>query len=112
MKVLEIRDRATYIPVIAVRLEPHNEHERYLLATAGYGTNPAEQAAFVLVSRINGGHCETNVDPHAWTGRTMPVAHRYIEQHFDELQPFDVVDVENILGETVSPKVSEALCDD
>lgn len=108
MKVLEIRDRATYIPVIAVRLEPRNEHERYLLATAGYGRNPAEQAAFVLVSRINGGHCEANVDAHAWTGRTMPVAHRYIEQHFDDLKPYDVVDVENILGETAERKKSEA----
>lgn len=111
MKILEIRDRATYIPVVAVRLEPRNEHERYLLATAGYGTNPAEQAAFVLVSKINGGHCQANVDRFAWvpSDRTMQVAHRYIEKHFDELNAYDVVDVEYILGETMAPKKSEAL---
>jgi len=44
-------------------------------------------------------------DPYNWDNpRTMGNAHRYIEQHWDDLQSNDVVDVEFILGERATPK--------
>lgn len=42
-------------------------------------------------------------------GRTMETAHKWIIQNFSGLQDGDVVDVEFILGETSTKKVSERL---
>lgn len=39
----------------------------------------------------------------------MCVAHQFIEDHFDELNDGEVVDVQFILGETKVPKVSESI---
>lgn len=38
----------------------------------------------------------------------MHEAHKYIQQHWDELQSGEVVDVEYILGETTVKKESDA----
>jgi hypothetical protein len=48
-------------------------------------------------------------DPYHWPRdpRTKPYAHVYIEAHWHDLKDGDVIDVEFILGETTSPKVSE-----
>ena len=47
------------------------------------------------------------IDVGAWGGRTYPVAHDWIINHWDELLDGDVVDVEFILGETDVRKQSE-----
>lgn len=110
-KTFEVRDSGTFIPVLAVKLEPGCEADRYLFGRAGYGTHPGQQAAYVLLCRIVGEHnhgCE--YDPEAWwrTGaRTLVVAHRHIVEHFDELPSGAVVCVEHILGERSEPKRSE-----
>lgn len=108
-KVLEIRDRGTYLPVLAVKLEPSNMHECGLLARAGFGPMPSDQAEYVVLSRINGGHGELNCDPYDWCDRTLKTAHNYIVRHFDDLKPFETVDVEYILGEKAFPASSEHL---
>ena len=41
--------------------------------------------------------------------RTMIVAHKFIKEHFDELETGDVIDVEYILGETDTQKMSERI---
>jgi len=46
-------------------------------------------------------------DPYGWKGRTMPVAHNYIIENWEEIRDGDVIDVEFILGETTVKKVSE-----
>jgi hypothetical protein len=49
-------------------------------------------------------------DPYDWVGdRTKPHAHQFIMEHWQELRDGDVIDVQFILGETDSPKVSEQL---
>jgi hypothetical protein len=101
-KIIEVRDRATYIPVLAVRMDPSNLHEARMLAGTGFGHEP-----LVSVARIGGGLGMMTCDPYDWGDRTMQTAHLYIVDHFDEIGEYDVVDVENILGETVRPKVSE-----
>lgn len=102
MKVLEIRDRATFIPVLAVLIDVKaaDDASRYLLRRAGFGEYP-----FVLLTKLNA--VESQYNPYEWGGRTMPAAHDYIEKHWSELVSGDVVDVEYILGETSRPKRSE-----
>lgn len=39
-------------------------------------------------------------------GRTLGIAHKYINEHYDELDSGDVVDVRFILGETEKPEPS------
>lgn len=109
MKFFEIRDRQTFIAVYAFRtrpVTPDNEAERYLLSRTGYGV--ADDSRCVMVGHLAGGqnaHCDSSY----WCSRTMGNAHRYIEEHFDELESGAVIDVEFILGETSEPKVTERL---
>jgi len=102
-KVLEILDRATYIPVIATECYSENPVEQRHFRRCGFGTLPK----LIMVTRLNDG--KTQYSPYNWDNgsRTMAQAHAYIEEHFDELQPGDVVDVEYILGETKTKKQSD-----
>lgn len=108
-KYFEIRDRGTFIPAIAIQLKPTNEAERYLAATAGYGTSPESQACYVLLARLDCGGNAINYDEHKWTGgtRTMRIAHRHIRDNWDSLNSGDVVCVEYIVGERDAPKDSQ-----
>jgi len=111
-KTIEVRDKATFIPMIAIRLDPITRADRYLLARAGYGLTPADQEKYVLLARIGGGGGTIHYDPSDWpSARTFQVAHQWIIDHFDEIESGAVVDVEFILGETTAPKVSEAALD-
>lgn len=107
-KTFELRDAATFVPVLAIRLDPVTEQDRYLLARAGYGRAAEAQGGFVMLCGLNGGSDRATSDPYDWDNRTRAVAHQYILEHFDELESGAVVDVEFILGKTAAPKVSEA----
>ena len=104
-KTFEIRDASTFIPALAVKLDPGNDKDRYLLLRAGYGT-PGD---YIFLAMIDGGNGRSSSDPYDWPGgaRTMRVAHQYIAEHFDDLKSGDVVCVEFILGERTEPKESE-----
>lgn len=106
-KTIEIRDAATFIPALAVRLDPYNERDRYLLARAGFGTDPKTQGEYIILVYLTNARCEH--DPMGWgnLSRTMQIAHRHIIKQFDNLEHGEVVDVQYILGETNKPKVSE-----
>lgn len=106
-KCLEIRDSATFIPVLAVNINPDNDAQRYLMRRVGY---PCDGCPNVILTRLSGDGEATN-DPYGWSGgaRTMPNAHNWIIDHWDELADGDVVDVEYILGETTERKISERM---
>lgn len=108
-KLFEVRDIATYIPVMASKMDPSNEAERYLIARAGYGTVPSEQNEYIMLVPIDGGCSRATTDPYNYpTGiRTLREAHKYIKEHFDELENGAVIDIEYIMGETNKPKKSE-----
>jgi len=110
VKVFEVRDSGTFLPVIAIKAEPANEAERYLAARLGYGRTPTDQSRYVLMSLLCGGE-PLQYDAHRWgsIARTRTTAHEYISEHFDELETGAVVDVEYILGETDKPKQSERM---
>ena len=108
-KTFEVRDRATFIPVLAVKLEPGNEADRYLFGRSGYGRTPDDQAHYVMLCRIDGGEGFATTNQHGWpgSGETMRWAHHFIRENFDELTSGEVVDVEFMRGETAAPKKSE-----
>ncbi len=109
-KTFEIRDKATFIPVLAIKLAPGCEKDRYLFSRAGYGRTPDQQAEYILLVRIVGGGGQSACDPNEWSspGRTFYVAHKYIQENFDQLDSGAVVCVEHILGERDKPKHSES----
>ena len=102
-KALELRDSGTFIPILAVDMNPGNEAERYLLRRCGY---PCDGEPNIIVTRLDGNGKATN-DPYAWGGRTYPVAHDWIIKNWRQLMDGDVVDVEFILGEKPEKKSSE-----
>jgi hypothetical protein len=101
VKCLELRDHATFIPVICIRPVPENEAQRYLLRRDGYRGDETECCIIMIDAQCRG----VSYDPYNWPRhtRTKPRAHLYIEQHWHELKDGDVIDVEFILGERPDP---------
>lgn len=106
VKTIEIRDRMTFIPALAIRLGSEFEADRFLMARAGYGRTREEQSEYVILMRL-GDPPRSAFDPVEWGDRTMQTAHRHIAEHFDQIDSGDVVDVEFVLGEKSAPSPSE-----
>lgn len=109
IKLLEIRDEGTHIDAISIALDGRSGEtmrENYLIRHAGYG-----EPRCILLSVLNGGRILT-YDANDWhregRGRTMYAAHRWIEEHWDEIKSGAVVDVRYILGETDAPGITDA----
>lgn len=104
VKLLEIRDKATFLPVYAISTKAKNAGQQYLLRRVGFPVEGSE----IILARLNG-ETPSSADAYFWNDRTMQTAHHYILEHFQELNDGDVVDVEFILGETDKPKLSERI---
>ena len=111
VKLFEVRDKGTFIPMIAIQLGGRNEAERWLLDRAGYGTFTAQQRNYILLAGLDDGDDRITYNPCKWDEtlmrRTRRVAHEHIQHHWHALDSGDVIDVEFILGETKSKKKSE-----
>lgn len=109
VKVIEVRDRATFKPVIALKVAPENERERYLLARSGYGTESEEQNKYIILMNsrkpFNADYSFYDVTP----GSTMQVIWLYLIDHWDEVEPGQVLDAEYLRGESDNPKQSESV---
>ena len=120
-KILEIRDEGTYFAVLAVDMNPgevnpsewpgvseerqaHYDARRYHLRRVGY---PCDGHPNIGITHLAASGKPFWNDPYGWGGRTYPVAHNYIIEHWEELRDGDVIDVEFILGEKPTKKVSE-----
>ena len=103
-KIFEVRDNATNIGVLATKMQSEVPQEDYQLKRNGF---PLEGHALILITRLSSS--KSSWDAFEWRDgtRTMFEAHRYIEEHFDELKSGDVVDVRYILGETDKPAPSD-----
>lgn len=110
LKVFELRDRATFIPIMAVSIDGSDTLPaiKYLLGSAGYRKIGDDPKRWVILSNLTYPQ-QANFDPHRWDDRTYQTAHLYIMEHFDEIPDGAVVDVEFILGETPRPKESQRL---
>ncbi len=103
VKVLEVRDEGTFIPVICLWPAPANEGQRYLLRRDGYSGTPQERCIILIDAQCRG----CSYDPYNWPNRTKQVAHNFIAENWDDLSDGDVIDVQFILGETTEKKTSE-----
>lgn len=105
IKCFEIRDRATFYPVICIRPVAANDAQRYLLRRDGYSASQDEQCIILIDAQCRG----VAYDPYDWPSspRTTRVAHHHIAEHWQSLRDGDVIDVEFVLGETEQPKISE-----
>lgn len=102
-KFLEVRDVATFIPVVAVLLNSSNTPGgKYLLHRCGYDLIRTN----VLLARMSGDG-EAFSDPYGWPNITMRTAHLYLIDHWEDIVDGDVVCCEWIRGERSVPKLSE-----
>ncbi len=110
IKMFEIRDHATFIPVMTIKIEHDNDEQRYLLERAGVPISPKLHRNYILLIKMAGNGYYTELDPFSWQPpfvRTMRIAHKYIKDHWSTLKEGDVIDVQHIVGETEECKVSE-----
>ena len=112
-KTFEIRDKGTFIPVMATAMRAYGKHtlgndqDAYLLRRAGYG--PDQLLVALTHLQVNEGN-PISFEPESWRHRywrTITAAHAHITANWDTLASGQVIDVEFILGETHKPKVSE-----
>ena len=102
IKLIEVRDRGTFIPALAIRVTSTGDVAGdWLLRRGGFSLNGAS----IILIRLT--DCEAQYDPYDWANRTMQTAHVWLLEHFEQIESGAVVDVEHILGETPAPKVSE-----
>jgi len=97
MKTIEIRDRGTFIPALAVRVDGRGDP---LLRRAGFGDLP-----LVILVHLEGLRVEW--DPYAWDNITMRTAHLHLATRWDEVPDGGVVDSEFLRGERPKPRESE-----
>lgn len=109
IKLLEVRDRGTLMPVMAIRPMGTNDAEHWLWNRSGYGGNTETQQTYVIIVDMSEPPGVINYDPYSWDNRTLRTAHRHIAEHWNELASGAVIDVEFILGESQQPKISERL---
>lgn len=114
-KMIEIRDRGTFVPALAVKLSSSNQQEQFLLSRAGWSDEAIRGSAEtgIMLYPFNGYRAHTDVyDWEARNGsRTFQVVHKFLEKNWLLVTPGMVVDVEFILGETAAPKLSERMTD-
>jgi hypothetical protein len=110
VKLLELRDEGTLIPLLCVDMNPAGTigegymAQRNLLSRSGY---PCDGRPNIAITHLAASGDACSNDPYFWNGRTRPVAHDFIIKNWAMLKDGDVVDVQFILGETTAPKVSE-----
>ena len=104
VKLLELRDIGTRIPLLAVELASPEVPEQRLLRHVGYSLDATTPS--IMITPLNGERT-ASADPYHWGDRTFATAHQYIIERWHDLRSGDVVDVEFILGESAAPKASE-----
>jgi hypothetical protein len=100
IKMVEIRDRGTCIPAFAIKMLPDSNDEAFLMKQTGYGFS---HPCVMLVSIEAPWHSARSWDEWKNSPRTMPNAHKYIEENFNGLKDCEVIDVEFLLGEVDKP---------
>lgn len=107
VKMFEVRDRGTILPVLAIRLSAANDFEEFLLSRAGYGANNNSFKGYVILISIDGTDMRAKHNAFDWDNRTLRTAHSHIHDYYDELKSGSVIDVEYLLEETETAKKSE-----
>ena len=96
-KTFEIRDHATFIPVMCIKMVPGNEADRYLMRRTGWLED------HIVMWKLSG----DKIHMDWFNGRTERIAFEHICGHWSTLESGAVIDVEFIAGETKQCKISE-----
>ena len=83
IKMVEIRDRAALIPALAIRMLPSDESELFLMKHCGYGFS---HPCIMLISIEAPWQSARHSDEWRNSARTMPKAHKFIEDNFDSIE--------------------------
>lgn len=104
VKTVEIRDNATCISALAIKMVASDPIEAFHLDRSGFG------ADYPLVILMTLDPVKATYDPYSWGHtRTLTTAHRYIQEHFDQMLQGHVIDVSYILGERPEPRKTERI---
>jgi hypothetical protein len=99
IKLIEVRDRGTFIPALAMRVTSTGDVAGdWLLRRGGFSLDGVS----IILMRLT--DCAAQYDSYDWECRP---AHVWLLEHFEQVAHGAVVDVEHILGERSAPKVSE-----
>ena len=110
-KLLEIRDCATMVPIFAMKPGTAlSIEDNYLAGRAGF----PQGCPTIIIGRLecetpSYSHCTHDIFGHGAHDRTFSVAHNWLVGHWDDVKSGDVIDVEFILNETPTKKISERL---
>lgn len=104
IKIVEIRDRATLIVALLLRMIPDGAREKFLFNESGY--RDCNYSSILFISLSSPSFSARHSDDWPSVGRTFHVAHKWIEEHFDEIKDNQVIDVEFILNEVDKPCLS------
>lgn len=100
IKIVEIRDIATFIPALAIKTIGGCPREKFIFKQIGYW-----QPCILLISLQTPWFSARSSSE--WEkqdmGRTMGIAHKYIEENFDSIVSLQVIDVEFLKGEKDHP---------
>lgn len=100
IKIVEIRDRATFIPAMAIKLLPNNIDENFLFKSIGYWSSKPCILLIPLEAPWSSARCSNECRV---VGRSMHEAHKWIESNWDSIVNCQVIDVEYILKEVEKP---------
>lgn len=108
IKVIGVHDECTYKPMIVFRVAPENERERRILARAGFGPEPEEQAAYTFFYDVDRGQCDYGHYRLA-DQETCGTAARFVRdvRGFDRLKHGEFLDCECVRGESAHPVTFE-----
>lgn len=96
IKIFEVRDRMTFLPLVAVKVK-HTPQEGHMLIRTGWID---EEPIFIFDLQAEHVHFECY-------DRTRGVALKYIKDNWDTLVGGEVIDIEFLLGETTEKQRSE-----
>jgi len=111
IKFIEIRDKGTCVPAIAIEMIADERVDERFLRRCGYPQRDYGGPSIVLMRLSDQ---KATSDPYEWPAltadrRTMPTAHDHIITHFPSLKNGQVVDVRVILGEASVPAEGEVV---
>ena len=101
-KFLEIRDRNTCIPALAISV---SANDGGIARRAGFGDHRCIYLVMLATERAA-------YDPYSsvWgSARTMRAAHQWLDEHFEAVADWQVLDVRVLLGEANEPAIAECV---
>jgi len=102
-KLIEVRDHATFIPALAVRIgDEAREEDQFIRRRAGWSVGT------IVLTNLS--TMETHAALTEWSNhRTMPTIHKYLQNNWYDVVSGQVLDVAFIKGEADYIKLSERI---